>query len=594
MLNFNVITIKNFMSVGNVTQSVRLDSPVLTLVLGENMDLGGQDNRNGVGKTTLVNALSFALYGRPLVNVKLDNLINKANLKGMLVTLSFNINGVDYRIERGRKPAVFRLFKNGAISSDDEADDSAQGENRHTQEELEQIISLSHDMFKHIVALNTYVEPFLSMKSADQRIIIEQLLGITKLSEKAEKLKVQIKDTKDLLHDEEIIISSKKDANSHIENSIRALKRSSDKWEADKVQKISALQDSITSLMDLDITAELAAHEAKKTITELNSEYKSLNRELKGYVSENKSLQSSLAEVGRLIVKTHEGVCPTCAQTINDEQHEHLKSQYADQAKEFSRRAAVVSRQIKDTEELISNIKDSIPEDPVTFYSSLSEAYNHKTQLDTQAARLHSLIESANPYTEQIKVLEETGLQTINYDKINELTRLKEHQDFLLKLLTNKDSFVRKRIIEQNIMFLNSRLAYYLNDIGLPHSVKFLSDLEVEITQYGKEFDFDNLSRGERTRLVLSLSWAFRDVFESIYGKINLMFIDELVDQGLDTAGADSVLKILKGMSRNSNKSVFLISHKEEYISRIDNILKVVKENNFTSFEAGEATECTT
>ncbi len=154
-----------------------------------------------------------------------------------------------------------------------------------------------------------------------------------------------------------------------------------------------------------------------------------------------------------------------------------------------------------------------------------------------------------------------------------------------MKLLINKDSFIRKKIIDQNLAFLNHRLAHYLTDIGLPHMVKFKSDLEVEITMYGKEFDFDNLSRGERTRLILSLSWSFRDVFENMNSKINLLFIDELVDQGIDGAGADNVLKILKNMSRSGNRNIFLISHKEEFVSRMDSILKVVKENGFTTLE---------
>jgi DNA repair exonuclease SbcCD ATPase subunit len=167
------------------------------------------------------------------------------------------------------------------------------------------------------------------------------------------------------------------------------------------------------------------------------------------------------------------------------------------------------------------------------------------------------------------------------------MVKLKDHQEFLMKLLTNKDSFIRKKIIDQNLTFLNHRLAHYLTDIGLPHTVKFKSDLEVEISMYGKEFDFDNLSRGERTRLILSLSWAFRDVFESMNDKISLLFIDELVDNGLDTSGTEAVLKILKEMARGGNKNIFLISHRDEFVTRIPNILKVVKEGGFTTLESG-------
>jgi len=155
----------------------------------------------------------------------------------------------------------------------------------------------------------------------------------------------------------------------------------------------------------------------------------------------------------------------------------------------------------------------------------------------------------------------------------------------LLKLLTNKDSFIRKKIIDQNLTYLNSRLTYYLAKTGLPHLVKFQNDLSIEITQLGQDLDFDNLSRGERNRLILGMSWAFRDVWESLYQKINLLFIDELIDNGLDAAGVDNCLTILKKMGREGGKNVYLISHKDELVGRVNNVLKVIKEGGYTSYE---------
>jgi len=175
-------------------------------------------------------------------------------------------------------------------------------------------------------------------------------------------------------------------------------------------------------------------------------------------------------------------------------------------------------------------------------------------------------------------------LQEISYDHLNYLTRLQEHQDFLLKLLTNKDSFIRKKIIDQNLSYLNARLSHYLDNIGLPHQIVFQNDLSVEITELGRDLDFDNLSRGERNRLILSMSWAFRDVWESLYGSINVLFIDELVDSGMDTSGVENSLSLLKKMSRERNKSVWLVSHREDLIGRVENVLNVVKTNGFTEY----------
>jgi DNA repair exonuclease SbcCD ATPase subunit len=188
MIQIKDLTVKNFMSVGNQTQAVDFNREQLTLVLGENLDQGGDDSgsRNGTGKTTIINALSYALYGKALTNIRANNLINKTNSKGMLVTLHFEKNNVDYRIERGRSPNVLKFFVN---DQEQELVDESQGDSRQTQKDIDGLLDMSHDMFKHIVALNTYTEPFLSMRQNDQRAIIEQLLGITILSEKADALK---------------------------------------------------------------------------------------------------------------------------------------------------------------------------------------------------------------------------------------------------------------------------------------------------------------------------------------------------------------------------------------------------------------------
>jgi DNA repair exonuclease SbcCD ATPase subunit len=218
------------------------------------------------------------------------------------------------------------------------------------------------------------------------------------------------------------------------------------------------------------------------------------------------------------------------------------------------------------------------------FYDKESDAIHHQATVDSLVKQLVAKAAEQDPYTEQIAEMQTTALEEVSYDVINELTNLKEHQEFLLKLLTNKDSFIRKRIIDQNLSYLNARLGQYLDRIGLPHTVKFQNDLSVSITELGRDLDFDNLSRGERNRLILSLSWAFRDVWESLYQPINLLFIDELIDSGMDSNGVENSLSILKKMSREANKSIWLVSHKDELAGRVNNTLHVVKENGYTSY----------
>jgi DNA repair exonuclease SbcCD ATPase subunit len=189
--------------------------------------------------------------------------------------------------------------------------------------------------------------------------------------------------------------------------------------------------------------------------------------------------------------------------------------------------------------------------------------------------------EKANPHEPHIASLRGT-LQAVDFDEIERLNDLFRHQDFLMKLLTNKESFVRKKIIEQNLHYLNTRLNVYLEKLGLPHEVVFQNDLTVDITLLGRDFDFEQLSRGEMNRVIMSVSWAFRDVWESLNHTINLVWVDELLDTGMDSAGAEAGLTVLKSFSRN-RKNVFLISHRDELVGRIDRTLLVSKENGFTT-----------
>jgi DNA repair exonuclease SbcCD ATPase subunit len=222
---------------------------------------------------------------------------------------------------------------------------------------------------------------------------------------------------------------------------------------------------------------------------------------------------------------------------------------------------------------------------PKTYYDTEQEAIEHKSRVGSLLEQLEKKAEEVDPYADQITDMKKSALQEIKFDTINNLSKNHDHLKFLIDLLTSKDSFVRKKIIDQNLSYLNNRLTHYLDKIGLPHQVVFKNDLSVEITELGRDLDFHNLSRGEMNRVILALSWAFRDVWENLYSPINVMFIDELLDNGTDGAGVENSLSVLKDMNRTRNKSIWLISHKDDLISRVNSVLKVVKENGFTTFD---------
>jgi len=580
MIHIKNLTVKNFMSVGNSTQAIDFDRKDLTLVLGENLDLGGDGSRNGTGKTTIINALSYALYGTALSNIRKDNLVNKTNGKNMLVSLDFGVGGKNYKIERGRKPNVLRFFVN---NEEQAITDNSQGDSRETQDNIEQLLGLSHDMFRHILALNTYTEPFLSLKANDQRTIIEQLLGITQLSERADRIKELNKQTKDAIQQEEFRIRAEQEANKRIEEQIEALKRRQTLWTNKHGEDIAELEKALKALQNIQIEVEIQAHKDHKEWDQRRKDINELSTQISRVKMDIGREEKLAAKLSKEIETLENHECHTCGQAFHDTKHQQvLESKQADLAT-AQQSGTEFSTLLSELETAHTSL-GTLGKPPAMFYDKESDAIQHQATVANLEQQIATKAVETDPYAEQIEEMKQQALREVTYDALNELTRLQEHQDFLLKLLTSKDSFIRKKIIEQNLSYLNARLTHYLDRVGLPHTVVFQNDLTVSIEELGRELDFDNLSRGERNRLILSMSWAFRDVFESLYQPINLLFIDEMIDNGLDTSGVENALALLKQMSRERQKSIWLVSHRDELAGRVENILKVVKEGGFTSY----------
>jgi DNA repair exonuclease SbcCD ATPase subunit len=685
MITIKNITLRNFLSIGNVTQAVSFDKKDITLILGENLDLGGDGARNGTGKTTLIQGLSYALFGVPINNIRKDNLVNRTNAKGMVVTLEFNVNGTDYKIERGRKPNILKFYVNDVQQK---ATEDQQGENKETQAAIERVLCLTPEMFKHIVVLNTYSEPFLALKNNEQREIIEQLLGITLLSEKAEVVKDMIRQSKDDIQREEIKIKAIEEANKRVKEQIDSLRRRQSLWQKKHTDDLNFLVSEYESLSAIDIEYELQAHKdvaiwneqkkqqdtyeallarqvawkqkQDKDIQSLEAKINDLShidfeKELEAHklliqwLSDNATqttVQAAISSLTRSIEKERKTIeklerevatledhkCYACGQDFHDDQHtkvlsekqqlledsrSHLDDYLIQMAEQLMlvkdlgpqpvthyKTEAEAVRQSTEIDNLRKQIQEKQTETnpfdaqisettrvtlgkrPTTHYDTETQAIEHRTKVQTLFTQIENKAKDSDPYQEQIVEMESQALQEITFDTINEITKAMEHQKFLLDLLTSKDSFVRKKIIDQNLSYLNARLTHYLDKIGLPHNVVFKNDLQVEITELGRELDFDNLSRGERNRLILGLSFAFRDVWENLYAPINTLFIDELIDSGLDTMGVENSLAILKDMSRRRQKSIWLVSHREELAGRVPSVLKVIKENGFTSYSS--------
>lgn len=706
MLNIKRITMRNFFSFGNAPQVLELDSTDLSLVLGQNNDASvGDDNagrRNGVGKSAIIQGIVFGLYGKSIGNdIKIPNLVNKINAKNCEVIIDFEKNGVEYRVERGRSPTYFTFL---TLSEDNEVIDESRGEKKDTQEDLNEILGISQLLFEHIVVMNANVEPFLSLSQQKQREMIEELLCITQLTEKANLLKDMYRETKNQADQEKFKIETVTASNKRILQSIESLQLRANEFEQKKtstieslVQQLSDYEDiDFTSLFDLaskmeeaikhnnartvlenrlaqvavkheeysesliqkkatvlqsidelskfDIAAELALHDELETWNTLDQMLKELNntkrfktQELNAATSKVTLISNNIAKAEKHLASLVDNKCPMCENTIQgNHNHETMKKTAEENLTELQSSYESAWHEMNTLTAAVESIElFDMPAKPVTFYPSLSEAKLHEHKLeelkkksteedvniydeelmtlfaelesteikeytetfstnevkdlqrsfDTLVSSLEREQSSQNPFFEQIETLQTNSLQHVDYDEYNKLVKLADHQDYLAKLLMNKDSFVRRRIIDQNISFLNNRLQYWIEKSGSLHTVEFLNDLSVDIDLNGQSYDFKQLSRGERTRVIIALNLAFRDTYESLFQGINLLLVDELLDNGLDTGGIESSWHMLQDLSAVRGKNIFVVSHREELIGRANSILRVVKEDSFSTIE---------
>jgi DNA repair exonuclease SbcCD ATPase subunit len=218
-----------------------------------------------------------------------------------------------------------------------------------------------------------------------------------------------------------------------------------------------------------------------------------------------------------------------------------------------------------------------------SIFKSKIDALSHQSKIDALEKRNIELSEALNPYNEVIISLESQKIDDLKYDDINEIDNELKHEEFLLKLLTKKDSFIRKALLNKSIPILNSRLRYNLDKIGLPHKVVFNDEMAVDISQFGSKLSYGNFSSGQKARVNLCLAFAFRDVLQSRFGKINLCILDECLDTGLGNVGVVQAAKMIKSIAVSDNLSLFVISHKDEVFNMFDKKLEIELRNGFST-----------
>ena len=608
---------KNFLSFGNTETVVNLDADLISVVMGENLDTGGEDSRNGVGKSAITDALCYVLFGGTLRGVSNQKLINDLSRKGqpMVVWVTFDKGNYSYLIERSERPGKL-LFLRKDI--DDDTDIRAKEKRKYiydisrnkteTTNEIIEMLGFDLTLFSFLVVNSSESDPFFKLPEGKRRDIVEKLFGFTILSKRAENLKEQRKEEKKEFIRVETEYSTTVKANERVESQIAEMNRRSKDWEAKKKRTLADLRSTIAELEKVDADGEI---EILQLADELSAKYKELSakrREVNGKVAlfeknitvekrdinrNNKLVESNAASLATL----DKSICPTCQQ--HWEADPAYRTKLEDELTEATDAIATSTETIKTNQEGVDAIADEVAAVDAEIsvikvdldeiakadltYSTIEEASRAGATLMALEDNFKDTESSENPHTSSIESLKKEAIQEVSDSGIKDLKKLIKHYDFLISLLTDKDSYIRKQIIDRWLPKLNQGIAKYLDMLELPHTVKFLPDMSVVILKHGRiEKDYGNLSKGERQRVNIAINFAFQDVFELMNYRINFMAVDELIDNGICNRGAENTVNLLKDMAARKHKRVILITHREDIAARVDDMMIVQKENDIS------------
>jgi DNA repair exonuclease SbcCD ATPase subunit len=583
MITFKSLVVQNFLSYGAVPTTIQLDRPGTTLLLGEDLDhTAAGAGANGVGKTALLNALVYAVYDRPISNISKDNLVNNINKKNMQVSVVFEKGGSEYTIVRNRKMKAgaagnfTTLFKDGKDITPASADS--------TNEEIVRIVGIPYEIFVRVVAFSAIHTPFLDLPTrsgtqANQTDIIEELFDLKTLSEKAILLKQVIKDTELSIKTQTEKATQIDKEHERLAKQLENAQRRVDQWAEANNAEITKIERRIANLKQVDVDQQKAILKELNDLEDDLEKHATIKDECQATISTaKKQLKDKKHELEHL----NDGNCPYCNQsyTVDANRKQSIADEIAD-----------LEQQIADATQLLESnaaiIRDLATKHTGTLQKLMVKDSEELLQLDITIQRfeekLDELKTTVNPYIEALDELKAIKLDKKDMTVINNLKADLDHQTFLLKLLTKQDSFVRKALLNKNIPFLNQRLQTYLADLGLPHTVEFTHKMTANISQFGHEMDFGNLSNGQRARVNLALSFAFRDVLQSMHDHVNICLLDEVLDVGLDTVGVQAAARMLKRKARDEKLALYVISHRDEIDSAFDRKMIVQMSGGFST-----------
>lgn len=616
---FKWLSMRNFMSFANDYTIINLNTDSLTSIMGRSYDMGGENSRNGAGKSTIGDAIAFALYGKSLRGISNQKLIHKwiSRNQSMIVELNFTVDDNEYLIQRGEKPSILRLFKK---SINDNRDILLKNNNvyvfdisrnkNETTEEIQNILNMDFVMFQFLVVNSSKAQSFMNMNEPDRKDLFERLFNFKYLTDRAEELKEERKLIKNRIIEENAIIQTTKKSNERINNELQTLKIKSEEWIKNNNNKKISIQNDIITLKKIDVNQQIKLFEEYNRNIEDERIYIRDQKELinakNNIIKSNISINNDIIKLNNNINKTIKDIdtlennsCPTCNQRWHDSDEHKIKCEQI--LINDSDQLLVLEKNIKDNDtdfeyfndeltsltgkilkvrEKIINIKNDI------IFDNIQDIYKIENEIIYNEKYLKQITEETNPYIDTISNMSNTIL--IHYDDkvLNELNDDVLHYDIIINLLSDKNSYLRRNIINKWLIPLNFKINNYLENMSFPFSIEITPELSICIKRENEEFDWGNLSAGQQQRVTIAMNFSFRDLFEALNNKINFMMIDELLDDGLCPMASGQILDIIK--NNYTNKNIFITTHRMDISDKIDNTLYVNFENKISNISKND------
>ena len=566
MLIFETIRWKNFLSTGNHFTEIQFTNHQTNLIIGQ----------NGAGKSTVLDALTFSLFGKPFRKINKPQLINSVNEKDCVVEVEFSIGPTNWKIIRGMKPNIFEIWRDG-----NKLDQSAAAADQ--QKWLEQnVIKMNYKAFTQIVILgsSTFV-PFMQLSAKDRREVIEDLLDIRIFSSMNNVLKEKIRELKDNIRVYDLKKESLQEKVKMQENFIDELENRAKKNISDKEGKIGQLLVEENNWMGSNEEKNRELDDLQKKVENFSGASKKLRTlgNLKGKIS-NKV--STITKEHKFF--TENTVCPTCNQDIEESFRINRITDAQSKAKELQSGYKELEEAIKEEEErerqflLLSKEITTLTHGISKNNTLISSCQRQIRDLESEIQRITEQLANRNTEHEKLTSFKDTLKTT--YDELTQLKDTINYYDFSYSLL--KDGGVKAKIIKKYLPLINQQVNRYLQMMDF--YINFSLDEEFNETVQSPihdNFSYASFSEGEKMRIDLALLFTWREVARMKNSvNTNLLIMDEVFDSSLDGFGTEEFLKIISYVVKDAN--IFVISHKESLHDRFQDVIKFEKEKGFS------------